>query len=75
MKSPIGAMPIEPSSISKADLEMVFPDPGTPLLEGPGDACSWIDCMRETAEQTRYWLKNFGDETLPPPWEEQFRLD
>ncbi len=63
------------SSISSGDLEMIFPDPGGPLLEGPGQACSWAECMRETAAQTRYWLTNFGDEPPPPPWEERFELE
>ncbi len=63
------------SGITVEDLEMIFPEPGGPLLEGPGEPCTWAECMRETAAQTRYWLKNFGNEPLPTPWEVRFELE
>ena len=57
------------------DLDLKFPEPERPLLEGPGESCIWAECMRETAVQTRYWLENFGHEPPPPAWEERFVLD
>lgn len=55
-------------------LELDFPEPAAPLLQGPGKACSWRECMRETAAQTIYFLKQYGH-LRPPPLDEPFRLD
>jgi hypothetical protein len=30
--------------------------------------------MQETAAQTNYWLKHFGPDLSPPPFEERFSL-
>lgn len=54
---------------------MVFPEPDEPLLEGPGEPCTWLEFMRETAVQTNHWLKHFDNEPPPPAWEEKFTLD
>ena len=57
-------------------IDMVFPEPDRPLLEGPGPPVPWEQFMAETAMQTNYWLDHFGkDEVLPPPWEERLILD
>ncbi|MDF1812500.1 MAG: hypothetical protein P1V20_09800 [Verrucomicrobiales bacterium] len=61
--------------ITNGDLDMVFPEPDKPLLEGPGESCTWEECMRETAVQTNYWLKHFGPDLSPPPFEDRFSLD
>lgn len=61
--------------LTEDDFALQFPEPEKPLLEGPGPRCSWAQCMRETAAQTRHWLKHFGDQEPPPPWEERFSLD
>ena len=60
--------------IAPLELELDFPEPAAPLLQGPGPACSWRDCMRETAAQTIYFLKHYGH-LRPPPLEEPFGLD
>lgn len=62
------------TKITPADLEMNFPEPSGPLLEGPGLACSWHECMRETAVQVNHWLRHHGHEPPPPAWEERFVL-
>ncbi len=66
---------VERESIFADALTLDFPEPEEPLLEGPGESCSWEEFMLETAVQTNYWLKHFGDEDLPPPFEERFSLD
>lgn len=55
-------------------LDLDFPEPAAPLLQGPGKACSWRECMHETAAQTIYFLKHYGH-LRPPPLEEPFGLD
>ncbi|MEX2579004.1 MAG: hypothetical protein WD342_08095 [Verrucomicrobiales bacterium] len=61
--------------ICRESFEMVFPEPDEPLLEGPGEPCTWLEFMRETAVQTNHWLKHFDNEPPPPAWEEKFTLD
>lgn len=76
MTSRSGIRPKTKSQITKADLEMVFPEPDKPLLQGSGEPCTWAECMEQTATMTNFWLKHYGpDEVLPPPWEERFTLD
>lgn len=64
-----------PVHLSETDFDLRFPEPNEPLLEGPGDPCTWLECMHETAVQTNHWLKHFGNEPPPPAWEERFTLD
>jgi len=66
--------PIAPR-IDPSGLDLAFPEPTEALLQGPGDACSWQECMRETAAQTIYYLKHYGHLPPPPPPEEPFSLD
>lgn len=61
--------------IDSASLDLDFPEPGEPLLEGPGEACCWRDCMRQTAVQTIYYLKHYGHLPPPPPPEDRFQLE
>jgi len=61
--------------IDPAGLDLAFPEPAEALLQGPGGACSWQECMRETAAQTIYYLQQFGHLPPPSPPEEPFRLD
>ncbi len=61
--------------ISEADLNLEFPEPTQPLLEGPGDPVTWQQFMQETAAQTNYWLKHFGPDLSPPPFDDRFCLD
>ena len=63
------------SGVSAEDLKMIFPDPGGPLLEGAGAPCTWAECMHETADQTRYWLKHFDNAPPSLTWEEPFEMD
>ncbi|MAS93387.1 MAG: hypothetical protein CMO55_09370 [Verrucomicrobiales bacterium] len=67
--------PERQEKITEDDLSMTFPEPELPLLEGPGESCSWDECMRQTAAQTNYWIRNFGHEPPPPAWEERFVLE
>ncbi len=66
--------PPSPPSIPRENLDLSFPDPGELLFEGPGETCSWQECMRETAAQTRYYLEHYNDEVPSPPQREPFRL-
>jgi len=75
MKSQIAGNVAKPLQLTDADFSLEFPEPEKPLLEGPGEPCTWEECMRETAVQTNHWLKHFGHEPPPPPWEEKFSLD
>ncbi len=61
-------------TITSADLELTFPEPEEPLIQGPGEPCSWGEFMLETAVQTNYWLEHFGPDLSPPPFEERFSL-
>lgn len=61
--------------LTEDDLNLHFPDPGRPLLEGPGPSVSWSDWMDQTAAQTIYYLKHFGHLPPPPPPEAPFRFD
>lgn len=65
----------EPLRLTKEDFDLEFPEPDVPLLEGPGEPCTWIQFMGETAFQTNHWLKHFGNEPPPPAWEEKFVLE
>ena len=67
--------PKSPPVKISACLDMEFPEPTEPLLEGPGEPCTWEECMRETALQTRHWLENFGPDLSPPPFEDRFSFD
>jgi hypothetical protein len=65
----------DPLQIDPSSLEISFPEPSIPLLQGAGAPCSWRECMRETAAQTVYYLKHFGHLPPPPPPDQAFRLD
>jgi hypothetical protein len=66
--------PVAPR-IDPFGLDLDFPEPAEALLQGPGDACTWQECMRETAAQTIYYLKHYGHLPPPPPPDEPFSLD
>ena len=61
-------------AFSKEDLELDFPSPNEPLLEGPGDPCTWEQCMKDTAAQAVYYFRNFEDPPSVMP-EKPFILD
>ncbi len=56
-------------------LEMHFPEPDEPLLEGPGPPIPWSVCMQQTAAQTNRYLDQFGHLPPPPCPEERFVLE
>ncbi len=64
-----------PIKVTATDLELVFPEPQEPLLQGPGEPCTWETFMCETAVQTHCWFKHHGPNLSPPPFEERFTLD
>jgi hypothetical protein len=66
---------MSPLHLTEDDLTLNFPEPAEPLLEGPGEPCTWEQWMDQTAAQTIYYLQHYGHEPPPPPPEEPFRLD
>ncbi len=61
--------------IKTTDLELNFPEPDCFLIEDAGPPIPWEQWMAETAAQTNYWLKHYGPDLSPPPFEERFSLD
>ncbi len=61
--------------VKPSDLELEFPEPDVPLVQGVGEPCTWLECMRENAAQTHFYFKHYGPEPLPPPIEEPFVWD
>lgn len=48
----------EPITVEKSDLNLIFPELEAPLKEPQTPSPTWEQWMMETAERTRYFLKN-----------------
>ena len=48
-----------PLEIHQDDLELIFPDPVVPMLPHATPGISWEQWMRECAERTNAYLKNY----------------